>query len=120
MGPNLKLTIQDTVAENDYQLVTFDGEFDKAGHMEVHPTLEVCVNAFEKKFLVFDFTALRFINSEGIGYLMEIHAHLSKRDKKLVVVGLVDHVQDVFQTIGISEIIPLYKDLQAFLNRPKV
>lgn len=69
------------------------------------------------KYLLFDFTELQYINSEGIGYLMEIHAHLVQRDRELVVFGLNDHVKDVFQAIGIAEIIPIYGNLSDFLNR---
>lgn len=117
MGPNLKLTIGEPTG--DYMIISFDGEMDRAGLSEVRSTLEEHVNSFEKKFLVFDFALLKFINSEGIGYLMEIHTHLVQRDKKLIILGLADHVADVFQAIGISEVMPIYKDLQAFLNDHK-
>ena len=89
----------------------------KAGHSDINDELEGIVKGFEGKNLIFDFNRLKFINSEGIGYLMEIHTHLIKKDKKLVIVGLNSHVADVFKTIGINEIIPVYKDLGAFLNR---
>ena len=99
------------------QVIKFIGEFDKAGHSDIREVLDEAVKAFSGKTLVFDFGSLRFINSEGIGYLMEIHTHLVNRDKKLVIVGPTSHVEDVFKTIGISEIIDIYEDLESFKNK---
>lgn len=112
------LTVNYGLLETDKkrQVFKFVGEFDKAGYTDVRDELNAAVKKFEGKSLVFDFTALKFINSEGIGYLMEVHAHLVKLDKQLVLVGANDHVKDVFETIGISEIIPIYPSLDAFLK----
>lgn len=115
MQTNLKIAVSDKEEEN--QIISFDGEFDKAGHSEIGADLDKAVKEFEGTNLIFDFTRLKFINSEGIGYLMEIHTHLLKMDKKLVIVGLNAHVKDVFETIGISEIIPVFETLESFSKK---
>lgn len=117
MMPNLKITIKELEPNQDYQIVVFDGEFDKAGQTEVKEQLDSCVKDFSLKTLLFDFTRLLFINSEGIGYLMEVHAHLAQRDRKLVLIGPNAHVKDVFQTIGLIEIMPIYETLKDFLSK---
>ena len=117
MEPNLKITIQDK--QDNYQVIEFEGEFDKAGHSNIKEELVAVVKKFDGKALIFNFSRLKFINSEGIGYLMEIHAHLVKLDKRLVIVGLNPNVKDVFNAIGIHEIIPIYSNLDAFLNKQK-
>lgn len=117
MGPNLSVSVEEPKKGQNYQVVKFMGEFDKAGHTEVREQLDNSVEDFKYKFLIFDFAGLKFINSEGIGYLMEIHTHLVQRDKQLVIIGLNSHVKDVFETIGIAEIIPIYEDLDEFLKR---
>ena len=89
---------------------------DKAGYTDVKDELNKSIEDFELKYLIFDFTNLKFINSEGIGYLMEVHTHLVQRDRKLVIVGLNAHVQDVFETIGMSEIIDSHAQFDDFLN----
>jgi len=114
MGPNLSITIQSD--NEEYTVVKFDGDFDKAGHNEVKETLSKCFKEFVGKYLVFDFNNLRFINSEGIGYLMEVHTHLAQNDQKLVIIGLNAHVADVFETIGIAEIVSIYPTMNDFLN----
>lgn len=115
MTPTLTIEINDTAP--DYELVKFVGDFDKAGHMDIHSQVDELVNKFVKTSLVFDFTDLQFINSEGIGYLMEIHAHLVKTGKKLVIVGANARIEDVFQAIGLMEIVPTFKDLKSFLAK---
>ncbi len=117
MGPNLTIEAGDMPEGQTYQVITFHGEFDKAGHNEIRTELDDLVKSFTGKSLIFDFSDLKFINSEGIGYLMEIHTYLIKRDMQLAFVGVVAHINDVFETIGISEIIPLFKDLPEFLNK---
>ncbi len=93
------------------QLISFEGTFDKAGHSEIRDELDKAVTEFSQKTLAFNFSKLSYINSEGIGYLMEVHTHLIQNDKKLVIVGANDNVKDVLNTIGIAEIIPIYEKL---------
>jgi len=116
MKPSLNITIGDLNPDKKYQVIQFDGDFDKVGYEEVRETLNGSVKGFSGISLVFDFTNLKFINSEGIGYLVEVHAHLVKDNKKLIIVGPNDHVKDVFETIGINELIPIFTDLNAFLK----
>lgn len=119
MQTRLNLTIGETDAAHGIQSVKFDGEFDKAGHEEIRGRLEKCVEDFALKSLIFDFSQLKFINSEGIGYLMELHAHLVKRGRQLVIIGTNEHVKDVFETIGLTAVIKTFPDLNSFLTSNK-
>lgn len=116
MKPTLTIEIGNSDSEKNYQVIKFTGEFDKAGYMENHGEIDDIVAGFQLKTLVFDFTALKFINSESIGYLVEIHSLLSEKGKQLVLVGADSHVKDVLKTIGISEIITLYETFKDFTN----
>jgi len=113
----MTIDLQSPIEDQGYQLITFKGEFDKAGHAEIKEKLDDAVKSLTVKSLLFDFSELRFINSEGIGYLMEIHTHLVQREKQLVILGVKDHINDVFTAIGINEIIPLFPSLSDFLNK---
>ena len=117
MPQTLQIKLNEPNTEKDYQVVKFIGEFDKAGHLDIREQLDKLVQDFKFKNMVFDFTELKFINIESIGYLMEIHTHLVKREKALVLVGPDLHVKDVLKTIGISEVIPMYDTLEAYLNK---
>lgn len=117
MEPTLKINLKEVSTGQNYQVVEFHGDFDKAGYTDIHPELDKIVKEFALTDLVFDFTDLKFINSESIGYLMEVHAHLVKLGKALKIVGANEHVKEVLQTIGITEIIPMYNDLNSYLNK---
>jgi anti-anti-sigma factor len=116
MNKTLIITVSPLNKEKRFQIVDFNGDFDKAGFTDIREQLNGAVKSFVGSKLVFDFTKLKFINSEGIGYLMEVHAHLVKDSKQLIIVGANSHVKDVFGTIGLSEIITLYPSLDAFLK----
>ena len=116
MNKTLIITVEPLDEEKRYQIVKFDGDFDKAGYTDVREQLNGSVKSFTGSKLVFDFTKLKFINSEGIGYLMEVHAHLVKEDRQLIIAGANAHVKDVFGTIGLSEIITLFPSLDDFLK----
>jgi len=116
MNPNLIIDFPEADKINNVQVVSFEGEFDKAGFAEIKDKITDFVKAFDLKVLIFDFTKLKYINSEGIGYLMEVHTHLVQRDRKFVVVGLTANVKDVFSAIGIAEIIPIFDSVNDYLN----
>lgn len=117
MKITLELDVKPLNPEKHYQIIKFNGDFDKAGYIEVKEELNSDVKSFKGTSLVFDFTHLKFINSEGIGYLMEVHTYLVKSDKQLVIVGANAHVKDVFGAVGIREIISLYPDMDSFLKK---
>jgi stage II sporulation protein AA (anti-sigma F factor antagonist) len=116
MKSSLTINIGELDVNKKYQIIQFNGDFDKVGYDEVHERLNDAVKSFSGDSLIFDLTNLKFINSEGIGYLMEVHAHLVKDNRKLLIVGPNDHVKDVFDTIGVSEVIPILGDLAVFLK----
>ncbi len=117
MVQTLKIAPQEPNEEKGYQVIQFVGEFDKAGHMDIREQLDAVVKDFKLQDLIFDFTGLKFINSESIGYLMEIHTLLAKKKQNLALVKPDAHVKEVLKTIGISEVIPMHSTLDAYLNK---
>jgi anti-anti-sigma factor len=117
MQPTLTININPLSSDKGYQIVTFTGDFDKAGYSDVRKQLDACVDEFKGTDLIFDFSSMKYINSEGIGYLVEVHTHLVHQQKRLVIVGANEHVKDVFETIGIKEMIPMFDKLEEFLNK---
>lgn len=112
-----KASIEMNVNEPDkdgFVVVSFKGELDKAGLDVVKDELNRLAEEFESKYLVFDFSELNFINSEGIGFLMTIHYRLTKREKELVVVGAAEHVYDVLKVIGLLSVMKHHKSIEKF------
>jgi len=114
MQARLKMEISPADEDKGYMLLLFAGEFDKIGYSEIDTELEALIDSLSVPTLIFDFHQLNFINSEGIGYLMEVHSRLMKADKQLVIVGARAHIRDVFDAIGIGEIIRTFDKLSDF------
>ena len=119
MQNTLSMTVGKLDEAKGAQEVKFSGEFDKAGYTAVREELNDLVKNFGGKSLVFNFSGLKFINSEGIGHLMEIHSFLGKSDKVLAIVGPNAHVKDVFGAVGMDQIMPVHESLSAFLSSKK-
>jgi anti-anti-sigma factor len=117
MSEKLKISILPVDKDNNVQVISFSGDFDKSGYNDVREKLNEEVKSFDDKNLVFDFSALQFINSEGIGYLLEVNNLLLKKDKLLVIVGVNSYVSDIFKTIGIQDIISIHSSLNDFLKK---
>lgn len=116
MHANLQIEFIDPAQGQDYQIVKFNGEFDKAGYAEVKERLDGFVEKFSLKIMIFDLTSLKYINSEGIGYLIEVHTHLVQRGGKLILVGPSANVKDVLAAIGIIDIVTIYESINDFLS----
>lgn len=123
MEPTLKIDVQPLNTDQNYQTILFSGDFDKAGFSEIRESLDKALEDFlgregeAAKSMIFDFGKLKYINSQGIGVLMEIHAKMAEKDRKLVIIGANDNVKDVFQAIGLNEIIASYDSMDGFLNQ---
>lgn len=113
--PHLNINLMPSV--KNYQVVSFDGDLDRAGQNAIQEQIDKLVSNFSYTFLVFDFNNLNFINSEGIGLLMTIHAHLVKTKKGLIIIRAKSHVKDVLGAIGIFSLLPYYETLEDFLKK---
>lgn len=98
----------------DYTVIVFIGDLDKAGLDIIREQLDKTVEELTTSRMIFDFSKLNFINSEGIGFLLKVHYRLIKRNKKLVIVNAADHVKDVLDVIGLLKILDYYPTLNEF------
>ncbi|MDX9970985.1 MAG: STAS domain-containing protein [Candidatus Gracilibacteria bacterium] len=99
-----------------YLIFEFTGDWDKLALTEKKLELNQIINDFNGKTIIFDFTDLSYINSEAIGYLMQINGFLLSIDKIFVLVGVKKNVKDILEAIGIFEIIPAYSTVKEVLN----
>ena len=110
MATLIKVTPQPIEPNTNYQVYTFEGELDKSNLNVVSEAVkDFFVNNIENA--IFDLTNLKFINSEGIGYLVSLHYKISKANKKVYIFGVQPNVQDIFNLIGIPTIIPCFSTL---------
>lgn len=114
IGNTLEIVLHE--GDENYSRVSFWGNLDSFGLSQRRKELLAIVDGLTKKWLVFDFKDLNFLNSESIGFLMQVNENLMQKNKKLVLVNAKNNVLDVLQVIGLLETMPYYKDLEDFLR----
>jgi anti-anti-sigma factor len=100
----------------NYSIVSFWGNMDTFGLSEKRKEIMQMVDDFKKEYLVFNFSELNFLNSESIGFLMQINEKLMSENRKLVIVEAKKNVFDVLEVIGLLETLPYYKKMEDFLR----
>lgn len=113
---NLSISILPPDEKKRYQVVKFHGELDKAGLLSIRERIDELVERFTGQYLAFDLSELDFINSESIGFLTTVHAHLIKTGKSLVILQARENVKDVFTVIGLFSIMNYFDNLPEFVN----
>lgn len=103
--PQLQLTVEPYDTAHNAQVIRLQGEFDKLGLAAVKEQLEIAMQRFTGKYLIFDLSGLNFINSEGIGYLIGVYTHVTNIGGIFCLVGAKAHVQDVFEALGLWNVI---------------
>jgi anti-anti-sigma factor len=86
------------------------GELD----MATVPALRACVESVDDEFgtLVLDLSALKFLDSSGIGFFASLHRELEPQLRHLELRGATDHVRHVLELSGLSQFIARHDDLE--------
>lgn len=111
---------QESADDASYQTVVIKGEVDRDTIDSLRESMEKVLSTLKKKTLVLNLQNLEFINSEGIGYLTDIYNRLSGMDKNIVIVHASDRIMDIFQLVGLNQIITCYaneEEMKAALNQ---
>ena len=103
---SIEITKQDPNVEKNYQVIVVKGEIDRDTIDKLRTEMEAIIPAFEQRVLVFDLENLEFINSEGIGYLTDIFNRLYALDKRVAILKASERIMDIFQLVGLNQIIP--------------
>jgi anti-anti-sigma factor len=86
------------------------GELD----MATVPTLRACVENVDSGFgtIILDLSALKFLDSSGIGFVAWLHRELQPQLRSLELWGATNHVQHVLDLSGLSQVIGQCDDLE--------
>jgi anti-anti-sigma factor len=103
---SIEITKQDPNVEKNYQVIVVKGEIDRDTTDQLRTEMEQIIPALEVRTLVFNLENLEFINSEGIGYLTDIFNRLYTLDKRVAILKASDRIMDIFQLVGLNQIIP--------------
>ena len=105
-GPQITFEVQELDAEKGIQIVKVRGDIDKSTMDSLHEKMDAFISAFQGNILFLDLSQLGFINSEGIGYLSDIHNQLETAGKKIGILNPSERILDIFQLVGLNQIIP--------------
>lgn len=107
----LTLKFVTDIRDMDYEVVEFHGELDQSNLTLTETQITDLLKSFSRRFLIFDFSNLKFLNSEGIGFIVSISMKLARKNQKLLLTGVNHNVMDVLELIGLPKMIPLLKDM---------
>lgn len=93
-------------------ILAFDGELDETVLEMTRTKIDPILNDAATQAVIFDLTNLKFINSKGIGYLVAVHSHLAKAQKKLILAAANEAVMDVMSLVGLTTIIPYFPSVE--------
>jgi len=107
----LSLKFVTDVRDTDYEVVEFHGELDKSTQESAEKQILELLSTYTRHWLILDFSDLKFINSEGIGFLVALHAKLAKKEQQLLICSVAPNVADIFEVIGLGRIIPMFPSI---------
>lgn len=115
MSNNLEIVLNKEDNPN-FTLVDFVGDMDSFNIKDKRKILEKLVDSEEKKYLVFSFLNLNYINSESIGLLFHSNELLQATGKRLVIVAAKKNVVDVLTEIGLFDQVLHFSTMPDFLK----
>lgn len=104
----LKIDIQDTAfgLGNDTKIVRLVGELAMNNSIQIKNALEPLIDK-GVLYMVFDMTELRFIDSIGTLNLINIHIKAKRRGGNVSIVGINPHIKEIFDAVGLTNMITL-------------
>lgn len=115
----LSLKFVTDVRDTDYEVVEFHGELDKSTQEATEKQILEFLSTYTRHWLIFDLSDLKFINSEGIGFLMALHAKLTKKEQVILISGVAPNVADILEVVGLGRIIPTFPSLAEAIHHIK-
>ena len=89
----------------DAELSIF-GEFDMTGVLRVEPELSSLLDAGGIERLVLDLSGLEFVDSTGLGVIIDLDQRARRGDFDLSIVPGPRHVQRVFEVTKLADVLP--------------
>lgn len=94
------------IQEEDYEVIIITGEVDASSSIELDNAINDAIKSGSKKMLV-DCTSLEYISSAGLGVFMSYLEEFKKNDINLIIYGLNDKVANVFEILGLDQLLKI-------------
>lgn len=103
--------------DQKFVVLEFRGEMDKSNISDIRDVLVNFVDKFQDQALIFDLTYFDFINSEGVGLMVSLYYKVSKLDKQLFIVNPQPQVKDVFDLIGLTNVVTTLNSVEEAVSQ---
>ena len=94
------------IQEGEYEVIVIVGEVDASSSIELDSAISEAISGGTKKLLI-DCTSLDYISSAGLGVFMSYIEEFKKNDINLVIFGLNDKVANVFEILGLDQLLKI-------------
>jgi anti-sigma B factor antagonist len=92
--------------ENDFYVIGIDGDLDASSCINLDKSISEAVSKGEKKIII-DCSRLNYISSAGLGVFMSYLQDFENNNISLVLFGLSEKVNNVFQILGLDQLIKI-------------
>ena len=96
--------------DNGNHIMIINGEVDASSSIHLDNALGEAVKANEN--ILVDCTNLKYISSAGLGVFMSYIQEMKELNIKLVLFGLSDKVKNVFQILGLDQLLTMEDTLE--------
>lgn len=94
------------------KLIRISGQLDESNVDEeakkIYSLIESVPNGLN---IVFDLSALEYMNSKSIGYLTDWYSKVSSNGGKIVIAQARENILDILQVVGLTQLINAYPSL---------
>ena len=97
--------------EEDFLIIKLEGEVDASSSIHLDKALRKAIEQNFKKILV-DCNNLNYISSAGLGVFMSYIQDFQSQNINLVLFGLSDKVKNVFEILGLDQLLKISKNLE--------
>ena len=107
----MRINIEEIKDKPNSHVIIFDGDFDGSAKEKVAQIESFIDSASENANLIFDFCKLHYINSYGIGQMVNWHNIFNQKGGNISVVGMNKNVKEIFAILGIGNLFKTYPDM---------
>lgn len=99
---------------SDGKLISVGGSLDMQTTAELDQTCQSLMRTGSKR-LLFDLSRLEYINSQGMGVILQLQKQLWRKGGGVALAACSDRVGKIFLATGIDKVIPVYRSVKQAL-----
>jgi anti-sigma B factor antagonist len=105
----------DTIEEESLTTLVINGDVDASSSIQLDESLDAAIANSKGKLLV-DGTNLNYISSAGLGVFMSYIEDLKTKNIAMVIFGLNEKVDNVFEILGLDQLLQIVETKKAALD----